>query len=197
MEIKRNYYLNKLIEAKGDNLIKVITGIRRCGKSYLLDPIFKNYLISSGVKEDHIIKLELDRRENYKYHDPDELNKFIKQQIKDKEMYYVLLDEIQLVPNFESVLNGFLYDNNIDVYVTGSNSKFLSTDIVTEFRGRGEEIRIYPISFDEFMQVSKKDKMDSWIEYSTYGGLPLVLSFQSEERKIEYLKEQTRQCLYK
>ncbi len=131
-EIKRDKYLQELIDRQNTSSIKVITGIRRSGKSYLLDPIFKNYLLSTGVKEDHIIKLELDRRESKKYLDPDVLNDYIKSCIKDKEMYYILLDEIQLVPDFESVLNGFLYEKNLDVYVTGSNSKFLSTDIITE-----------------------------------------------------------------
>ena len=129
-EIKRDVYLNKLISRKENGLIKIITGIRRCGKSYLLDPLFKNHLLESGVKEDHIIKLELDKEENNKYRDSHELNEYIKLQIKDKNMHYILLDEIQMVEGFESVLNSFLYERNLDVYVTGSNSKFLSSDII-------------------------------------------------------------------
>lgn len=190
MEIKRDYYLNKLIEAKNDKLIKVITGIRRCGKSYLLNTIFYNYLINEGVSEDHIIKVALDDSDYEYLLDPKELSKFIKEKIIDKEIYYCLLDEIQLVTNFEGVLNGLLRIDNIDIYVTGSNSKFLSTDIITEFRGRGEEIRIYPLSYSEFMSVFEGDKLDGWTEYCTYGGLPLVVSMKSDERKMAYLKEQ-------
>ena len=134
-EIKRDIYLNRLISRKENGLIKIVTGIRRCGKSYLLDSLFKNHLIENGVKEDHIIKLELDKIENEEYHNASKLNEFIKSKIKDKNMYYILLDEIQLVNGFESVLNGFLYERNLDVYVTGSNSKFLSSDIIIEFRG--------------------------------------------------------------
>lgn len=191
MNIPRNYYLNKLIDAKGDNLIKVITGIRRCGKSYLLDPIFKDYLISTGVEEDHIIKLELDKRENEKYRDPDVLNNYINSKVKDNNIYYILLDEIQLVKDFESVLIGFLYNKNFDVYVTGSNSKFLSTDIITEFRGRGEEIKVYPLSFSEFKVANTGENAKILSEYYMYGGLPLVSTMMnSDERKVNYLKEQ-------
>ncbi len=175
-KIKRDIYLNRLIDRKENGLIKVITGIRRCGKSYLLDPLYKNYLLESGVKENHIIKLELDKEENSKYLDPHELNLYIKSQIKDKGMYYILLDEIQLVNNFESVLNGFLYEKNLDVYVTGSNSKFLSSDVITEFRGRGDEIKVFPLSFSEYVNAFNVDKVDAWNEYILYGGLPLILS---------------------
>lgn len=190
MEIQRDYYLNKLIEAKNDKLIKVVTGIRRCGKSYLLNTIFYNYLLEEGVNENHIIKVALDDSDYEELLDPKILSRFIKEKIIDKEDYYVILDEIQLVNNFEGVLNGLLRIDNIDIYVTGSNSKFLSTDIITEFRGRGEEIRIYPLSFSEFMSVYDGDKLDGWIEYCTYGGLPLVVSMQNDERKMAYLKEQ-------
>ena len=185
--IERNDYLNKLITRKENGLIKILTGIRRCGKSYMLNYIFYNHLIESGVKEDHIIKLALDREENIKYHDSKLLNEYILSNIKDKEMYYVLLDEIQLVKNFEFVLNGFLYEGNIDVYVTGSNSKFLSSDIITEFRGRGDEVRIYPLSFSEFYNSYEKDKHDAWNEYVTYGGMPLILKQQTDEQKSKYL----------
>lgn len=188
-EIKRDVYLNKLISRKENGLIKIITGIRRCGKSYLLDPLFKNYLLESGVKEDHIIKLELDKEENIKYRDSHELNEYIKSQVKDKNMYYILLDEIQMVDGFESVLNGFLYERNLDVYVTGSNSKFLSSDIITEFRGRGDEIKVFPLSFSEYAEAFKGDKQDAWNEYVLYGGLPLILSKKTDEEKSKYLKD--------
>lgn len=186
--IERNIYLSRLINSKENGLIKIITGIRRCGKSYLLDPLFKDYLIETGVKEDHIIKLELDNEKNIKYHDSHELNLYIRSQIKDDKMYYVLLDEIQLVKNFEFVLNGFLYEKNIDVYVTGSNSKFLSSDIITEFRGRGDEIHVFPLSFSEFFEAFDGDKYDAWNEYVLYGGMPLILSKKSDEEKAKYLK---------
>lgn len=190
MEIKRDYYLNKLIAAKHDKLIKVVTGIRRCGKSYLLNTIFYHYLLNDGVAENHIIKIALDDADYENLLEPKNLSRFIKDKIEDKEMYYVILDEIQLVNNFESVLNGLLRIDNVDIYVTGSNSKFLSTDIITEFRGRGEEIRIYPLSYSEFMSVYSGDKLDGWVEYCTYGGLPLVVSMQNDERKMAYLREQ-------
>lgn len=192
MQIKRDYYLKKLIDAKNDGLIKVITGIRRCGKSYLLNIIFYQYLLSQNVKEDHIIKVALDDSDNIKLLNPQNLSKYIKEKIIDNDIYYVILDEIQLVENFEGVLNGLLRISNIDIYVTGSNSKFLSTDIITEFRGRGEEIRIYPLSYYEFMSVYDGDKLDGWIDYITYGGLPLVVAMQNDERKMAYLKEQQR-----
>lgn len=188
-EIKRDVYLNKLISRKENGLIKIITGIRRCGKSYLLDPLFKNHLLESGVKEDHVIKLELDKEENIKYRDSHELNEYIKSQTKDKNMYYILLDEIQMVDGFESVLNGFLYERNLDVYVTGSNSKFLSSDIITEFRGRGDEIKVFPLSFSEYVEAFKGDKQDAWNEYVLYGGLPLILSKKTDEEKSKYLKD--------
>lgn len=192
MEVKRDYYLNQLIEAKNDKLIKIITGIRRCGKSYLLNTIFYNYLKNEGIDESHIIKVALDDSDYEDLLEPKNLSKFIKKKIVDKEVYYVILDEIQLVNNFEGLLNGLLRIENIDIYVTGSNSKFLSTDIVTEFRGRGEEIRIYPLSYSEFMSVYEGDKLDGWAEYCTYGGLPLVVSMKSDERKMGYLKEQQK-----
>ncbi len=188
-EIKRDVYLNKLISRKENGLIKIITGIRRCGKSYLLDPLFKNSLLESGVKPDHIIKLELDKEENAKYRDSHELNEYIKSQIKDKDTYYILLDEIQMVEGFESVLNSFLYERNLDVYVTGSNSKFLSSDIITEFRGRGDEIKVFPLSFAEYVEAFKGDKQDAWNEYVLYGGLPLILSKKTDEEKSKYLKD--------
>lgn len=190
MEIKREFYLNKLISKKHNGLIKIVTGIRRCGKSYLLDPIFKNYLLTEGIKEDHIIKLELDSIENEKYRDPHQLYEYIMNKVVDNDMYYILLDEVQKVKDFESVLNSFLRKKNLDVYVTGSNSKFLSSDIITEFRGRGDEIKVYPLSFSEFCSHIQKDKKEAWKEYITYGGLPLVLLQDNKESKVDYLKTQ-------
>ncbi len=192
MEIKRDYYLKKLIEAKNDGLIKILIGVHQCGKSYLLNTIFYNYLIENGVKEDHIIKVALDDTDNEELLNPKNLSKYVKEKIVDKDIYYVILDEIQLVENFEGVLNGLLRINNIDIYVTGSNSKFLSSDIITEFRGRGEDIKIYPLSYYEFMSVYEGDKFDGWIEYITYGGLPLVVSMNTDERKAAYLKAQQK-----
>lgn len=186
-EIKRQNYLNELISARENKLIKVITGIRRCGKSYLLDPIYKNYLKSNGVNEDHIIKLDLDVIENSKYRDPMELYNYVINCVKDTNMYYVLLDEIQLVKNFEEVLNSFLRKPNLDVYVTGSNSKFLSSDIITEFRGRSTEIKIYPLSFSEFVEIKELPEEKAWKEYIFYGGLPPVVLQEGEKQKREYL----------
>lgn len=188
-EIKRDVYLNKIINKKENGLIKIVTGIRRCGKSYLLDPMYKNYLLNNGVRADHIIRLDLDERRNNKYLNPDILDEYIRSLIKDEKMYYVILDEIQKVDDFESLLNGFLHISNLDVYVTGSNSKFLSSDIITEFRGRGDEIRILPLSFSEFYSAYNGNKEEAWNEYITYGGLPRILSYKTEEEKSEYLKK--------
>ena len=186
-EIKREQYLNELISARENKLIKVITGIRRSGKSYLLDPIFKEYLISTGTAEDHIIKLDLDLIENSKYREPMELFNYVMGSIKDTDMYYILLDEIQLVKNFEEVLNSFLKKPNLDVYVTCSNSKFLSSDIITEFRGRSTEIKIYPLTFKEFVEAKELPEDKSWKEYVSYGGLPPVVLQDNEKQKREYL----------
>ena len=186
-EIKRDLYLKKLIDRKENDLIKIITGIRRCGKSYLLDPIFKRYLTENGVDEEHIIKLELDSIENKEYRNPNKLYEYVMQKITDDRMYYILLDEIQKVEDFESVLNSFLRKKNLDVYITGSNSKFLSSDIVTEFRGRGDEIRVFPLSFSEFFEAYEGDKKDAFNEYITYGGMPYILSRKTEEEKSKYL----------
>ena len=168
-EIKRDLYLEKLINRQENGLIKIVTGIRRCGKSYLLDPIYKNYLIQNGVREDHIIKIDLDERENKKYLDPDALDEYIRSKIVDKDMYYIILDEIQKVEDFESVLNGFLHIENLDIYVTGSNSKFLSSDIRTEFRGRGDEIRVLPLTFSEYTTAYEGSIDEAWNEYKIYG----------------------------
>ena len=188
MEIKRDTYLHQLIERKDNGMIKVITGIRRCGKSFLLFTIFKRYLLENGVGSDHIIEIALDGIENEELRDPKMCFKYIKDTMNDDGKYYLLLDEVQFMPRFEEVLNSLLRMNNIDVYVTGSNSKFLSSDIVTEFRGRGDEIRIYPLSFAEFYSACDDDYDDAWDNYMIYGGLPQVVGFQSERQKADYLK---------
>lgn len=190
MEIKRDYYLKELIDRLDNGLIKIITGIRRCGKSYLLNTIFKNYLLEQGTDKEHIIQLSLDERTNFKYLDPDELNEYIRSLIMDEKKYYILLDEIQEVKEFESVLIGFMHINNVEIYVTGSNSKFLSSDIVTEFRGRGDEIRVYPLSFAEFYSVYEGSEEKALSEYYTYGGLPLAIMAKTDNAKINYLKTQ-------
>ena len=190
MEIKRDYYLKELIDRLDNGLIKIITGIRRCGKSYLLNTIFKNYLLEQGTDKEHIIQLSLDERTNFKYLDPDELDEYIRSLIMDEKKYYILLDEIQEVKEFESVLIGFMHINNVEIYVTGSNSKFLSSDIVTEFRGRGDEIRVYPLSFAEFYSVYEGSEEKALSEYYTYGGLPLAIIAKTDNAKINYLKTQ-------
>lgn len=186
-EIKRNSYLKQLISGKQNGLIKIVTGIRRCGKSYLLLKIFRNHLLEQGVTPDHIISLALDDILNEEYCDPKKLVLYIKENIKDSQIHYVLLDEVQMVDNFVGALNSLLHIDNVDVYVTGSNSKFLSSDIATEFRGRGDEIRIYPLSFSEFLSEYNGDKNDAWRDYITYGGLPLILSLESSQQKSNYL----------
>lgn len=186
-EIKRNSYLKQLISGKQNGLIKIVTGIRRCGKSYLLFKIFRNHLLEQGVTPDHIISLALDDILNEEYYDPKKLVLYIKENIKDSQIHYVLLDEVQMVDNFVGALNSLLHIDNVDVYVTGSNSKFLSSDIATEFRGRGDEIRIYPLSFSEFLSEYNGDKNDAWRDYITYGGLPLILSLESSQQKSNYL----------
>ena len=188
MNISRNLYLNQLVAGQGNGLIKIVTGIRRCGKSYLLFKLFHDYLISKGIKEDHIVRVALDDLMNEELREPHALLRHIRERIQAEGMYYVLLDEIQLVPNFYEVLNSLLHVQNADVYVTGSNSKFLSKDVVTEFRGRGDEIHLYPLSFSEFMQGYQGDKWNGWREYYTFGGLPLILSLETEQKKSEYLK---------
>ena len=187
MEIKRDLYLNKLIRKKNNGLIKIVTGVRRCGKSYLLFNLFHNHLLEEGVEEDHIIEVALDDRSNKELRDPDNMLKFVKERIVDKETYYIILDEVQLLDEFEDVLNSFLHIRNADIYVTGSNSKFLSSDLITEFRGRGDEIRIYTLSFREFVSVYDGSLDEAWDEYFNYGGLPLILSMETVEDKVEYL----------
>ena len=188
MEIKRDRYLNTLISKKHNRLIKVITGMRRCGKSYLLFTLFKEHLLSVGVDEDHIIEIAFDAFENKKYRDPDVLYPYLKEQIKDDAMYYLLLDEVQLLGEFESILNSLIRMKNVDVYVTGSNARFLSKDVITEFRGRGDEVHMYPLSFAEFMSVYPGTKQDGWNEYMLYGGIPLVLEFTTPDQKVSFLK---------
>ena len=190
--IKRDVYLKRLKDREQNGLVKIITGIRRCGKSYLLNTLFYNYLKEKGIKDDHIIKISLDDDENSDLLLPKTLSRYIKNLIADEGLYYILLDEIQLADNFVGVLNGLLKLPNVDIYVTGSNSKFLSTDIVTEFRGRGDEVRILPLSFSEYMSVYDGTVAQGWKDYYTYGGLPLVLLQQSEEAKMNYLKGQLK-----
>ena len=189
MVIKRENYLNQLIAGKHNGLIKIITGLRRSGKSYLLFKLFGNHLADQGVSENHIIRIDLEDRRNAELRNPDALLAHIDSKMQDDKMYYILLDEVQLVPEFEDVLNSYLKIENADVYVTGSNSKFLSSDIVTEFRGRGDQIHVYPLSFSEFMSVDDRHPIEAWNDYYTYGGLPHVLTLQTHRKKVEYLKE--------
>ena len=195
MKINRDYYLNQLIEKQNNGLVKIISGMRRCGKSYLLDPMFKNYLLDNGVGESNIIKLDLDSIENEHLLDAHKLYDFICDKIIDTDKYYILLDEIQKVEGFEALLNGIL-KKNVDVYVTGSNSKFLSKDIITEFRGRGDEIKMFPLSFREFFSIYNGTKEDAFNEYLIYGGLPLTVLTKTANNKIKYLeRERTRTYL--
>ena len=187
MEIKRDIYLQKLINRMHNGMIKVITGIRRVGKSYLLFTLFRNYLKSQGVAADHIIAIELDTLENERYRNPYTLLEYVKSQMIDDGEYYIFLDEVQLLPSFESVLNSFLHMRNVDVYVTGSNSKFLSKDVITEFRGRGDEVHVYPVSFREYMDVFDGDKYEGWSSYVTFGGLPLTVTMATDEQRMAYL----------
>lgn len=185
--IKRDIYLQKIIDRMNNGMIKVITGIRRCGKSYLLFEIFYKYLLENGVSNSHIITLQLDDRLNIKYRNPDVLCDFIHSKIIDFQKYYILLDEVQLVQNFEEVLISFLHIQNVDIYVTGSNAKFLSSDIITEFRGRGDQIYLSPLSFKEFFSASQFEYEDAYNEYSMFGGMPYLLFCKTDEQKISYL----------
>ena len=187
MEIKRDQYLNALKNRMHNGMIKVITGIRRAGKSYILFNIFQNYLLSIGVNPSQIITIEFDRYENRKYRNADFVLEYIHSCLRKGEQYYLLMDEVQLLPDFEEVLNSLLHYQNLDVYVTGSNSKFLSKDIITQFRGRGDEIHVWPLTFKEFMQVYDGDVYNGWAEYVVYGGLPLTVSMKTEEQKVQYL----------
>ena len=203
MRIERAKYVQELIDRKHNGLVKVITGIRRCGKSYLLFTLFYDHLLAEGVSKDHIITLELDQTENIRYRNPFELDNYIRSQIRDDGvMHYIFLDEIQFVEKvknpyvedgaevtFYDVLNGLMRIRNADIYVTGSNSKMLSTDVLTEFRGRGDEVRVHPLVFSEFMQAYNGDKYDGWLEYYTYGGLPAILERKTDEQKAKYLEQ--------
>ena len=193
IEIKRQTYLSEIIKRKQNGLVKVITGIRRCGKSYLLNTLFKNYLLESGVEKDHISEMAFDLYDNIEYRDPKVFYPWMKEQIKDDQVYYILLDEVQMLGEFISVLNGLAAKKNCDVYVTGSNAKFLSKDIVTEFGGRGDEVHMYPLSFSEFMSVYDGNKYDGWNEYITYGGIPLVVLADTEEQKVALLENLLKQ----
>lgn len=188
MKIGRDVYLNKLISKRHNGLIKVVTGMRRCGKSYLLFNLFKEYLVNEGVAENHIIEIAFDSFENKRYRDPEVLFPYIMEKMSDERMYYVLLDEVQMLDEFESVLNSLGRKQNVDVYVTGSNAKFLSKDIITEFRGRGDEVHMYPLTFGEFMSVYDGDKQEGWRDYVLFGGIPLVLGFETADQKSDFLK---------
>ena len=187
MEIQRNIYLNKLISKKQNGLIKVITGVRRCGKSYLLFHLFKDHLVKQNVPEDHIIEMAFDAFESKRYRDPEVFFPYLMEQIRDSEMYYVLLDEVQLLGDFESVLNSLIRRKNVDVYVTGSNAKLLSKDVITEFRGRGDEVHMYPLTFAEYMSVYSGDRTSAWRDYVLYGGLPLIFAFETPEQKGDFM----------
>ena len=189
MEIRRDRYLERLIAHKGNGRVKIVTGIRRCGKSYLLFQFFKRHLIETGVKPNHIIEIQLEDRSNKELRNPDACLAFIKKQIKDQKPYYLLIDEVQLMDEFEDVLNSCLHIENLDTYVTGSNSKFLSKDIITEFRGRGDEMYLRPLSFKEYRTIQPDKPFDDvWTEYMTFGGLPYCALLPSREEKADYLK---------
>lgn len=187
MQIKREFYLQQLIDGKQNGLIKIVTGIRRCGKSFLLFKLFKQHLLKAGVDAEHIIQIALDDIESADLREPLTLYKCIKAKMKDDDLYYILLDEVQLVPRFEDVLNSLLRIDNADVYVTGSNSKFLSSDIITEFRGRGDEIHLYPLSLSEYCEGTGLSPAEAWKDYYTYGGLPHILTLETEKKKFDYL----------
>lgn len=187
MNIARDKYLRDLINRMNNGMIKVVTGIRRSGKSYLLFKLFYEYLLSQGVLESHIIKIELDQRKNRVYRDPDVILDYIETLIEDDKQYYILLDEVQMLNDFEEVLNSLLHISNVDIYVTGSNSKFLSKDVITEFRGRGDEIHVFPLTFKEFMQVYDGDMYRGFADYIVYGGLPLISTMKTETQKVNYL----------
>ena len=180
-----------------NGMIKVITGIRRSGKSYLLLTLFRKHLRSAGIQDDHILIMEFDRLENRRYRDPYVLLDYLKRQITDEGDYYILFDEVQMLQDFEEVLNSLLRESNLDIYVTGSNSKFLSKDVITEFRGRGDEVHIFPLSFQEFMQVYDGDVYNGWAEYMMYGGLPLTVTLKTDEQKIQYLTDLFRETYIK
>ena len=188
MIIRRDIYLDKLISKRHNGLIKVITGVRRCGKSYLLFELFREFLRREHVPDDHVIEIAFDAYENKKYQDPEVFFPYVSEKINDQGWYYVLLDEVQLLGDFEAILNSLIRRKNVDVYVTGSNAKFLSKDVITEFRGRGDEVHMYPLIFAEFMSVYEGERASGWRDYVLYGGLPLVLSFPAPDQKADFLK---------
>lgn len=187
MVINRDRYLSQLISGKGNGLIKIITGIRRCGKSFLLNNLFYKHLIENNILENHIVRIAFDAWEMRELCDPARFMEYLQSRITDDERYYILLDEVQLLNDFVPVLNGLLRRDNLDIYVTGSNSRFLSSDVVTEFRGRGDQIHVYPLSFAEFMSVDSRHPFEAWTDFYTYGGLPHVLMLDSDKKKVEYL----------
>ncbi|MCD7847810.1 MAG: ATP-binding protein [Oscillospiraceae bacterium] len=195
--IKRDLYLGRLIDRRENGLIKVITGIRRCGKSYLLFNLYYNWLIDSGIPAERIIRIPLDDDDFSELRESKNLSAYIKERLSDDGMWYLFLDEVQLCPGFEGVLNGLNRRENLDIYVTGSNSKFLSSDILTEFRGRGDEVRVYPLSFSEYMSAYQGDRYEAWRDYSTYGGLPRILSMQKPELKSQYLQNLCHELYFK
>ena len=211
MEIKRDLYLDKLIARKHNGLIKVVTGIRRCGKSYLLNTLFYNHLKAYGVSDDHIVKFAFDSADDLlmigenliklekskKRVDPEKFMAYIRSKVVDNQMYYLLLDEVQLLDCFEAVLNGYLRKENMDVYVTGSNSKMLTKDVLTVFRGRGDEVRVYPVSFREYYAAVGGDKAEAYEEYALYGGMPLVLSRKTDADKMAYLQSLFTEVYFK
>ena len=192
-KIPRESYIRRLIESQDNGLVKIITGIRRCGKSYLLFNLFHDYLNQTGIDDEHIIEFSMDSLDNEQLNDPHTMLAAVRARIKDRKKYYIFLDEIQMMPGFESLLNTLLHTRNAEVYVTGSNSHFLSKDIVTEFRGRGEEIRMHPLCFREFSLAYAAPDDECWEDYFNYGGMPLVLSYSSSERKMNYLEQLFRQ----
>lgn len=189
MEIERGGYVKSLVDRKNNGAIKVITGVRRCGKSYLLFRLYKKYLLSTGVQNEDIIEIPLDDDDFEELRERKNLSQYIKSRTDEKRIFYVFLDEIQFCEGFESVLNGLSRKENLDIYVTGSNSKFLSSDILTEFRGRGDEVRVYPLSFAEYLSAYNGEKNDAWREFMLYGGLPRILSCKSDEQKAKYLQD--------
>lgn len=195
--IKRDIYLNRLIERRENGLIKVVTGIHRCGKSYLLFKLYYQYLLASGIDASRIIRIPLDDEEYEELRESKRLSAYIKERLTDDDMWYIFLDEVQLCSGFEAVLNGLNRRENVDIYVTGSNSKFLSSDVLTEFRGRGDEVRVYPLSFSEYLSAHPGDKYEAWNDYYTYGGLPLILSRNSDELKSRYLIDLCRELYLK
>lgn len=188
MKIERPIYIQKLIESKDNGLIKIVTGLRRVGKSYLLKTLFKEYLLNIGVKKDHILIIDLELRKNKAFRNPDYLLDWIDEHIKDDKQHYIIIDEVQKVDDFVDILSSLVELENTDVYVTGSNSRFLSSDIVTDFRGRGDEIHVWPLTFKEFMTVYDGDIVDGWQDYYTYGGLPKILSIKGDDKKTTYLR---------